>query len=198
MPARLQELYRDRENMEFRLDDPMDIMAVPPIDPSQIRAGEIAVPISMVFGHLRSRSFIKGQSGWEIDYSGNAEFNNVTIRGTVISQSGEIAGFIIDENTISKDDILIDSSGKIVLGSGDDSIRMSSVDTTYRLWIGDEVPASAPFSVTKEGIVNIFAGSIAGWSAQGNKLSSGNIEFDSDNSRILIKKNGQNKIVIEG
>lgn len=199
MPARIQEIYNDRENMEFRPNEEMEIYAVPPIDPSQIRAGELAVPIKLVNGHLRSRNFISGSSGWEINYLGDAEFNNVTVRGTIVSQTGEIAGFVIDENTISKNNLLLDSTGKIVLGTGNDSIHLSSVDSTYRLWIGNTNPVSAPFSVTKAGVMKIESGLLAGWTITNSKFVSpnGNMEFDSTNNRILLKKSGSNKIVIQ-
>jgi hypothetical protein len=193
MPARLREIYSDRETMEFRQSEPMEVYATPPIDPSQIRAGELAVPIQMVFGNLRSRSYLAGQEGWSIEYNGDAEFNNVTVRGTIISESGDIAGFIIDENTISKNDLILDSTGKIVLGLGNDTIQMSSVDSTYRLWIGHATPASAPFSVTKAGVFKATSGDIAGIMTIGGDNS---VIIDGTNARITVKNGSLNSIII--
>ena len=39
---------------------------------------------------------------------------------------------------------------------------------------------------------------IGGWTITPNKLASGNLEIDSNIPRILMKKSGQNKLVIEG
>ncbi len=194
MPARLREIYSDRETMEFRQSEPMEVYATPPIDPSQIRAGELAVPIQMVFGNLRSRNYLQGQEGWSIEYNGDAEFNNVTVRGTIISQSGDIAGFIIDENTISKNDLVLDSTGKIVLGTGNNTIQMSSVDSTYRLWIGHATPASAPFSVTRTGVVKMTEGDIAGILTVGGD---DNVIIDGTTGTFTIK-NGSLKSIIIG
>ena len=39
---------------------------------------------------------------------------------------------------------------------------------------------------------------IGGWTITPTTLASGNLEIDSDIPRILMKKSGQNKLVIEG
>jgi hypothetical protein len=58
---------------------------------------------------VESDNFVTGVSGWKIDGDGNAEFNNVTVRGTIYATGGEISG-----------DLEIVSGGKIITRSGAD------------------------------------------------------------------------------
>jgi hypothetical protein len=58
---------------------------------------------------VESSNFVTGVSGWKIDGAGNAEFNTVTVRGTIYATGGEISG-----------DLEIVSGGKIITRSGSD------------------------------------------------------------------------------
>lgn len=194
MPARLRDFYEDREGTEFNpMEEPIDIFPSPMIDPSQLRAGELVVPIKMVFGDLQSRRFIEGQQGWKIDYEGNAEFNNVTVRGVIESTSGEIAGFIIDGNEIKKNNFVLDSSGTMVLGSSNDVVALSSVDATYRMWVGHAAAGSAPFSITKDGVMKATDGDFAGSVTVGGD---DNVKIDGTNDRILISDGTNDRVLI--
>lgn len=194
MPARLRDFYEDREGTEFNpMEEPIDIFPSPMIDPSQLRAGELVVPIKMVFGDLQSRRFIEGQQGWKIDYEGNAEFNNVTVRGVIESTSGEIAGFIIDGNEIKKNNFVLDSSGTMVLGSSNDVVSLSSVDATYRMWVGHAAAGSAPFSITKDGVMKATDGDFAGSVTVGGD---DNVKIDGTNDRILISDGTNDRVLI--
>lgn len=44
--------------------------------------------------YIMSNNYVVGMLGWIIDKSGNAEFNNVTIRGTVYATAGKFSGTI--------------------------------------------------------------------------------------------------------
>lgn len=44
--------------------------------------------------YIRSTNYVQGSSGWNIDKSGGAEFNNVTVRGTVYAQDGVFNGTV--------------------------------------------------------------------------------------------------------
>lgn len=44
--------------------------------------------------YIMSNDYVVGMLGWKIDKSGNAEFNNVTIRGTVYATAGKFSGTI--------------------------------------------------------------------------------------------------------
>ncbi|MBH2008283.1 MAG: hypothetical protein I8H71_01150 [Xanthomonadaceae bacterium] len=51
---------------------------------------------SMVVGQwISSASYVPGTQGWHINAAGNAEFNNVTVRGTVYATAGSIGGITI-------------------------------------------------------------------------------------------------------
>lgn len=45
---------------------------------------------SLVYPALKSPNFVSGTSGWMIDRTGGAEFNNVTVRGTVEAGGGNV------------------------------------------------------------------------------------------------------------
>lgn len=54
---------------------------------SKLTAGSLAVG-----QHIRSTNFVAGASGFNIPADGSAEFNNVTVRGTVHATAGTFAG----------------------------------------------------------------------------------------------------------
>lgn len=43
-------------------------------------------------GPLKSSNFVTGVSGWQVEHTGEAEFNDVTVRGTVYASAGTFAG----------------------------------------------------------------------------------------------------------
>lgn len=45
----------------------------------------VFAPQQMVDGDMRSRTYVAGEQGWIIEADGDAEFNNVTVRGSVIA-----------------------------------------------------------------------------------------------------------------
>jgi len=68
---------------------------------------------------LQSTNFVSGSAGWKLPKSGNAELNNVTVRGAVYATSGNF-GFsgpgkasVIDSNGVT---INLSGGGRIVLG----------------------------------------------------------------------------------
>ncbi|MBD2815231.1 DUF1983 domain-containing protein, partial [Xenorhabdus sp. Flor] len=44
--------------------------------------------------YIQSRDYTAGQTGWKIDKGGSAEFNNVTVRGTIYATNGTFSGTI--------------------------------------------------------------------------------------------------------
>ncbi|PHZ21415.1 hypothetical protein CS535_22775 [Yersinia massiliensis] len=44
--------------------------------------------------YIMSNDYVMGMLGWKIDKDGNAEFNNVTVRGTVYATAGKFSGTI--------------------------------------------------------------------------------------------------------
>lgn len=161
----------------------MPIVATPPVDPSQLRAGDLAVPVRMVFGHMRSRQFQRGVSGWEINYAGDAEFNNVTVRGTIISGSGEIAGFTIEDEYIEKNSVRLSSAGYLGIGGtiptsyGDEGIWLGMDGATPKFSIYKDANNSLLYDGTNialTGSITASSGSIAGWNILANAISQNN------------------------
>jgi hypothetical protein len=77
-----------------------------------ITAGELSSNIALINNVIRSNNFNgnisangtitdSGTIGWAITHSGVAEFNNVTVRGTVISNTGTIGPFDISSTSFT-------------------------------------------------------------------------------------------------
>jgi len=119
-------------------------------------------------GLIYSADYVAGQAGFKID-GGIAEFNNVTIRGTVHASAGSIGGWTI-------------TSGHLYAGSGSSRTGLRPAD--YPFYAGAENPASAPFRVTSSGAltatnatitgtITANAGSIGGWTIASGHLYAG-------------------------
>lgn len=57
---------------------------------------------SLVFPALKSPNYVAGTTGWTVTRDGNAEFNNVTVRGTVDVESTDGSAVIIAPNNGGK------------------------------------------------------------------------------------------------
>jgi hypothetical protein len=108
-----------------------------------ITANELVRDFIMVNNTMKSNNYVAGSAGWKISNTGDAEFNDVTVRGNVQANVGAIGGWLIDSNgltkTISGSTSAI-SPAQIDLGilndevSGNTSIqaaRMTMIDANY-------------------------------------------------------------------
>lgn len=67
-----------------------------------ITAFEIVTGGKIVMGaDVQSNNYSAGSAGWRIERTGNAEFNNVTVRGSIYSTAGTIGGFTLASSTLS-------------------------------------------------------------------------------------------------
>ena len=57
-------------------------------------------------GDIKTLNYVAGSAGWKIEGNGDAEFNDVTVRGTIVASSGEIADL-----SISSTQLLFDRDG---------------------------------------------------------------------------------------
>lgn len=73
-----------------------------------------------------------------------------------------IAGWTIAPNTLTGGNLSLNSNGTVTAGLVNDVAVLTSDDVTYRFWAGNAVAASAPFSVTKTGVVVATSASISG------------------------------------
>jgi len=80
---------------------------------------DASIQFAKITDSLKSANFVSGSTGWNMPKSGNAELNNVTVRGSVYATSGNF-GFsgpnkatVIDSNGVT---INLTGGGRIVLG----------------------------------------------------------------------------------
>jgi len=92
--------------------------------------------------YIESTNYSAGSTGWRIDNDGNAEFNNVTVRGTIYASGGEISGGLaitsggyIKAGTGTKDvdlnGIQIDSAELVGQSGGTDQVRIGADGKLY-------------------------------------------------------------------
>lgn len=80
---------------------------------------DASIQFAKITDSLKSNNFVTGKTGWNMPKSGNAELNNVTIRGALYATTGNF-GFsgpnkatVIDSNGVT---INLTGGGRIVLG----------------------------------------------------------------------------------
>ena len=129
---------------------------------------ELRITSANIAQTLRSANYVEGTSGWRLDRDGNAEFNNVVVRGTIYASSGEIGGWTISSTKLVGGDAELNSAGKLILGSGNDVCVIDATDATYRLWAGNATASSAPFRVGKDGSAYVQSLTITGESKSSN------------------------------
>ena len=132
-------------------------------------------------GSIRSKNFY-------ITPQGNAFFN-----GTMTATAGAIGGWTIGATTLTGGNATLSSTGNLTLGTGNDVVRLSADDATYRIWVGHATAASAPFRVTKAGVLTASSatitgtitstlGTIGGWTLGGTTLTGGQAILNSGGS----------------
>ena len=97
----------------------------------------------------------------------------VTDEGYLTSESGTIGGWNIINN-------------KLYSGSGANYVALSSTDTDYRIWAGNETAANAPFSVKKDGTLLASSGKVGNWYISNTHIGNAATE---ENSTVGLKNN---------
>ena len=112
--------------------------------------------------------------------------SSINSDGGAFFKSGSIAGFEFTPTSISKNSMLLESTGNVTLGTSNDVVRLSASDTTYRLWVGNATAGSAPFRVDKDGgfvatsatvtgTINAEAGNFSGDITSGATITGGTL-----------------------
>tara|TARA_R110001599_G_scaffold5368_2_gene27268 strand:+ start:20055 stop:25886 length:5832 start_codon:yes stop_codon:yes gene_type:complete len=111
-----------------------------------------------------------------------------TTGSQVLFTGGRIAGFTFDSNLLSAGsgatNFTIDANGKSIelgdplVGSG----NYFKVDADDGIQLGHSTFASAPFSVTKAGVLKAESGTIAGWSLSSEHIQGGALVLDKNGS----------------
>lgn len=67
---------------------------------------------------IKSSNYVAATSGWQIEADGDAEFNDVTVRGTIVATAGSISDLTI------AGDLTMNSSGRILTDSGTSRVEL--------------------------------------------------------------------------
>lgn len=127
-------------------------------------------------GNLTGNGFALNSSGLKVANG----TNSVTIdaaNGRIIANAGTIGGWSLTDSLLNQNNARLSSTGYIELGGAntDNIIRIDANDPTYRVWIGRNSSSTAPFKVTKEGVLYASGAVISG-----NSQFSGTISVGSD------------------
>jgi hypothetical protein len=85
-----------------------------------ITADELSSNIVLVNNVIRSANYVNNstqKSGWAIFSNGDANFNNVVVRGTVVSGEGSIGGWTINTSSLASGSTALYSNGQAVFGN---------------------------------------------------------------------------------
>lgn len=92
----------------------------------------------------------------------SSPYFNVTSEGYITATGGKIGGWEMGATRLSSGS----GSTYVALDSGTSGIN-------YPIWAGSETASSAPFSVTREGVIKATSGTIGGFTLTSGKLYSG-------------------------
>lgn len=101
---------------------------------------------------------------------------SITNDGVIDARKGYIGGWTVSgtaqtAGTISKNGTVLESNGNITLGDTTGSlasiVRLSSSDSTFRLWVGSQTASNAPFRVDKTGKLTATGATFTGSTIDG-------------------------------
>ncbi|WP_082153420.1 host specificity protein J [Yersinia bercovieri] len=95
--------------------------------------------------YIQSSNWVAGVSGWHINKGGNAEFNNVTVRGTVYATAGKFSGTIESYDGVFGGTVFAEKiRGDVVSSSGSFNRILTNVITGSGVYTLATIPG-APF-----------------------------------------------------
>lgn len=95
--------------------------------------------------YIQSSNWVAGKTGWHINKDGGAEFNNVTVRGTVYATAGEFKGTITSNNGVFGGTVFAEKiRGDIVSSSGSFTRVLTGVITSSAVYTLATIPGT-PF-----------------------------------------------------
>ncbi len=100
-------------------------------------------------------------AGSTYDNRASAPFR-VTPAGALTATSGTVGGWTLSANSLTGGNATLHNSGYLNLGTSNDIARLDAADATYRLWVGHATADSAPFRVTKAGVLTASSANITG------------------------------------
>ena len=156
------------------------------IDVTKLSAGTISVN-NLEAGNINSTSYIRAGSG---NTGARVEISSATI------SDGPSAGFYIYNSAGTAVLSAPLSGGLSIIGEGTftGSLSIGSSNAIFKaepttgIWLGNATYASAPFSVSKNGVIKADSGTIGGWTLADSYLqnSAGTFQINSNVSTIYI------------
>jgi hypothetical protein len=103
-----------------------------------------------------------GSAPFRVTEAGALVATSATISGVITATSGTVGGWTLGAASLTGGDVTLHNTGYLLLGTGNDIARLDAADATYRLWVGNATAASAPFRVTKAGVVTMTSATVTG------------------------------------
>jgi len=127
-------------------DDAVDTAQIADLAVETAQIDNDAVTIAKVATSLQSTNYVSGSAGWKIQKSGVVEFEQATIRGEIVANTGVIGGFTVDSNSL-------------IAGSGATRVSLSTANGIH---LGNNTFSSAPFRVNRAGALTATSATITG------------------------------------
>lgn len=140
------------------------------ISANTITANELVSNIVLVNNSIQSSVYSSGSEGWRISNTGVAEFNNVTVRGAVVANSGTVGGIVISGSSISSTNFnTANNAGFAIYSNGFADFNNVSVR-------GEILATSGQFSGTITANGTISGGTISGATVTGGTVTAGTLD----------------------
>jgi len=132
---------------------------------------------------IKVYAYYIGVSGTNED-SGYQHANWVDSRATALAT---LSGWDSNPTSLSKNNAILHSDGYLVLGTGDDVVRVDATHATYREWIGHAtIPTLAAYAVEKTGVLHAAGAIIEGDITASSGSILGTLYVGATSSRIVI------------
>jgi hypothetical protein len=138
-------------------------------------AGALTATSATITGSITGASTLDiggaDTTSFHVDSSGNiwagaAAFADgvfkVSSAGAVTATSGTIGGWTLAAASLTGGNATLSNTGYGLFGTSNDIARIDASDATYRLWVGHATAGSAPFRVTKAGVLTATGATITG------------------------------------
>lgn len=114
---------------------------------THISASQLTLGDGTVGGHLKSRNYVTGSSGWALSPTGEAELHQVTVRGNIYASGGAIGGAVITPTEVRSSNYNpLNGAGWRLTSSGQFYAPHASVNTLTLAGDAVTVPLSASAS----------------------------------------------------
>lgn len=126
-------------------------------------------------GNLTGNGFALNSTGLKVANGTNSVTLDAT-SGQITANAGSIGSWQITTNGLSNNNARLNSlTGSLELGGAntDDIIRLDANDANYRMWVGRNSSATAPFKVSKAGVLTASGAIITGNSSFAGTLTVG-------------------------